>query len=91
MQEVIKLPIEDVELNVLDRISAFVLFAGRYPIPMSAEEMKAQRVPAGGRQVPGFFTADDFRVAELLLNRFTTALTPWLPRNGPRAMEPPTP
>ena len=34
MQEVIKLPIEDVELNVLDRISAFVLFAGRYPIPI---------------------------------------------------------
>lgn len=92
VQEVIELRIEDVELDVLDRISAFVRFAGRYPIPITAEEMKAQRVPAGGTQVPGFFTAEDFRVAELLLNRFTTSLRrPWLRGNGPPAIQPPTP
>jgi hypothetical protein len=89
VQEGTNLGVSDLELNVLDRISAFVLFAGRYPIPTTAAEMKAQRVPTGGTQAPGFFTQDDFRVAEMLLNRFKTALTPWLGNSVRVITEPP--
>jgi transposase len=34
---------------------------------------------AGGSQVPEFFSQEDFRIAELLANHFTTALNPFLP------------
>jgi hypothetical protein len=66
------------EINVLDRLSAFVLFAGRYPIPLNAEQMKPIRVPGRGKQVRHVFLSADFELAERLLNRFTRALNPFL-------------
>jgi hypothetical protein len=74
--------LSDIELNVLDRISSFVIFAGRYPVPKTPDQMTAVDVPTGGQQVPWMFTSEDFRCAELLLNRFTTALNPFLSRNS---------
>lgn len=79
VREVADVEVSEIELNVLDRISAFVLFAGRYPISTDAAAMRARPVPTGGTQVPRFFSQEDFRIAELLLNRFTTALNPLLP------------
>lgn len=73
-------PVSVEELNVLDRLSAFVLFAGRYPIPLNAEQMAPVNVPGRGKQVPHVFLGEDFRVAEALLNEFSTALNPFITR-----------
>lgn len=72
----VHLPLTDEELNVLDRLSAFVLFAGRSPVSLRPEEMKERNTPHRGKQVPTFFSEEDFQVARRLLNGFTTALSP---------------
>jgi hypothetical protein len=64
------------ELNVLDRLSAFILFAGRYPISKKPEAMAPIKVPGRGKQVPHVFLREDFRITRLMLNRFSTALNP---------------
>lgn len=74
------------EYGVLDRLSAFVLFAGRYPVPLKPEQMEPISVPGWGKQVPHFFSNDDFQTAELLLNRFSRFLNPYLP--PPPRLEP---
>jgi hypothetical protein len=76
VSEQVHLPLTDEELSVLDRLSAFVLFAGRYPVSLRPEEMKERKTSDGGRQVPTFFSEEDFQVAKRLLNGFTTALSP---------------
>jgi hypothetical protein len=62
------------ELNVLDRLSHFVRFAGRYPVPRRAEEMGPVPSYTGRRQVPSWFSSDDFDVTKRLLKLLTTAL-----------------
>jgi hypothetical protein len=74
----IVLPVTEEELSVLERLSAFVIFAGRYPIPLTPERMAPVKSLSGGAQVPHVFTPEDFQVANHLLNRFTTALNPFL-------------
>ncbi len=76
----IVLPVTEEELSVLERLSAFVIFAGRYPIPRTPEKMAPVKSLSGGTQVPHVFTPEDFQVANRLLNRFTTALNPFLNR-----------
>jgi hypothetical protein len=70
------LPLTEQELNVLDRLSAFVLFAGRYPVALRPDDMKERKTLDGDKQVPTFFSEEDFQVAKRLLNGFTTALNP---------------
>lgn len=53
------------ELDVLGRLSAFVVFAGRHPIATKA-----------GDAALGVFPRQDFKVAEQLLNRLTKVLNP---------------
>ncbi len=73
---VVHLPLTGEELAVLKRLSAFVEFAGRYPVPKRAESMAMTEGFDGGKQVPHVFTPADFQVADRLLNAFTTALNP---------------
>lgn len=73
---VFPLDLDAQELDTLDRLTAFVLFAGRYPIPTAAQQLSAVRLPTGGEQVPWFFSRTDFQVTERILNRLTTALNP---------------
>ena len=49
-----------------------------YPIPLTPERMAPVKSLSGGTQVPHVFTPEDFQVANRLLNRFTTALNPYL-------------
>ena len=67
------------EYNLLDRLTAFVVYAGRYPIPLNAEQSKPVTVAGRGKQVSSFFSATDFQTAELLLNRLSRFLNPYLP------------
>jgi hypothetical protein len=57
-----------VELDVLNRLSAFIRFAGRYPIPKTAQEMTPVSVPGRGKQAKSFFSKEDFGTAERLLD-----------------------
>lgn len=74
------LPLTNEELNVRDRLSALVSFAGRYPISVWPEQMKARMTAGGEKFVPGFFSDEDFAVASRLLNAFMTALNPYVNR-----------
>jgi hypothetical protein len=62
------------ELDALNRLTPFIRFAGRYPIPITPEEMKPRAVAGQGKIAPGFYSLADFAVAERLLNRMTTRL-----------------
>jgi hypothetical protein len=77
------LELSEDELNVLERLSRFIVFAGRSPVPKRPEEMKPKmglgRIP----QVPHFFSEADFDVTRQVLNRLTTALNPFLPDPKP--------
>jgi hypothetical protein len=73
------LVIEPDELNILDRLSSFVIFAGRYPVSLRPDDMKPITIPGRGKQVPQVFLRADCEVAERVLNRFTRALNPFLP------------
>ena len=60
------------ELDALRRLTPFVQFAGRYPVPIHAAAMTPRHVPGGkGPTVPHFFGRDDMATAEQLLNRLT--------------------
>jgi hypothetical protein len=69
------------ELNVLDRLSNFVIFAGRYPVSTRPEGMEPAKGLGVDEQAARFFSTADFNVATTLLNRLTTALNPFLPEN----------
>jgi hypothetical protein len=62
------------ELDALRRLTPFVRFAGRYPVPIHAAEMSPRRVPGRGTTVPHFYSREDMATAERLLNRLTTRL-----------------
>lgn len=53
------------ERDVLDRLSQFVLFAGRYPIPRNWQQSRPVPVEGKGKISPKFFGLDDFKVAEI--------------------------
>ena len=63
------------EFDALNRLSPFILFAGRYPISIRHEDMKPRRVAGRkGNTVPGFYSGKDFEVAEILRNRLMASL-----------------
>ena len=70
------------ELNVLHRLSAFIQFAGRYPIPVRASDLQSRNVPGRGKVHPGFFSLDDFRIAREMATRLIAEISGW-----PRRLE----
>ena len=63
------------ERPVLNRLSAFVKFAGRYPIPRLAEQ--AEPVDVKGRPViPQYFGLDDFALVATIWTRLRDQLGP---------------
>jgi hypothetical protein len=76
--DVVELDLSADELNVLERLSKFVIFAGRYPVSLKPEGMAPVKSLDGELQHPVFFSTADFGVTMRLLNRFTTALNPLL-------------
>jgi hypothetical protein len=45
----IKLTLSNLEKDTLRRLSHFIEYGGRYPLPKEAEKLQLTRAPAGGR------------------------------------------
>jgi hypothetical protein len=65
------------ERHVVNRLSAFVKFAGRYPIPTTAAAMTPVAHPRGGMIMPGFFLEEDWELAEAVVARLRQELRNW--------------
>ena len=63
------------EADVLERLSVFVRFAGRYPVPLTFNETKVRTRADGQKTSPRYFSKDDFETAESMENRLRTRLT----------------
>jgi hypothetical protein len=57
------------ESDVLQRLSKFVRFAGRYPVARTSDEMRPHAVSVIGKVDVGFFSKHDFRIAKSALNK----------------------
>jgi len=65
------------EKHLLKRLTAFIEYGGRYPIPVRAEDhLRLERVPGGGRAVLTYWAqpSDDKLFADLLARIETLAL-----------------
>jgi hypothetical protein len=60
------------ELDVLQRLSKFARFAGRYPVAKTTAEMKPDDLT---RTDVGFFSKKDFRTAESLFKKAVSAVS----------------
>ena len=65
-------PINDEERRILEKLSGFILFAGRYPIPRRWQQMR----PANGVS-PKFISKADLAIAEGLVERLQRDVLPW--------------
>jgi hypothetical protein len=65
------------EAALLERLTGFVKYAGRYPIPTTSEKIKAQRTGGGVQVSPRFVTATELRLAERMATRLMREVLPW--------------
>jgi len=64
------------ERAVLTRLTNFILYAGRYPIPVRVEQMKP--VGTNGRTVArGYISGAELDTAEAIANRLMLEVEPW--------------
>jgi hypothetical protein len=49
LADALSLLLSDEERHLMSRLSRYVEYAGRYPIPKKAERLRPERVPSGGR------------------------------------------
>jgi hypothetical protein len=73
------------ETDVLDRLSKFVRFAGRYPVAKKPEEMQPYEVPMVGKVDVDFFSKQDFRTVQSILNKIISQIS------GKKRRVPPSP
>jgi hypothetical protein len=72
---VLQLTLSDLEKDVLRRLSHFMKFAGRYPVPKDAEELRLTRTPRGGRATAGHWsTPGDQVLFDALVSRVDNLL-----------------
>jgi hypothetical protein len=65
------------ERSALNRLTDFVVFAGRYPIPVRVQDMRPVK-DAGGRTVARrYITSEELETAEALANRLMREVEPW--------------
>ncbi len=62
---------------MLERMSAFVKFAGRYPIPTTPEQMKPTQNAKGQKVAPTFFSSREFELAINLAKRLMDEVLPY--------------
>jgi hypothetical protein len=65
------------ERAVVGRLTDFVLFAGRYPIPVKVENMKPIKRPGGQTVARGYIARQELETAEALANRLMREVEPW--------------
>jgi len=63
------------EKNVLARLSKFAVFAGRYPVGKTPETMKPSDDMYLNRVDVGYFSKQDFRVAQSVLNKIISLVS----------------
>lgn len=65
------------EEAVLGKLTAFVKFAGRYPIATTWEQIKPVRIGKNPVESPKFVSKEDLDVADRLANRLMEVVSPW--------------
>jgi hypothetical protein len=69
--------LSDDEASVLNKLTRFVMFAGRYPIATTWEQMKPVKNGRADTESPMFISQRDLDVAEALAARLMQAVLPW--------------
>lgn len=72
-----KVKVSVAERAVLERLSGFVKFAGRYPVATTPEQMKPKKIPGGKKVAPTFITNAELELAEALASRLMKNVEPW--------------
>ena len=72
-----KVKVSPSERAVLERLSGFVKFAGRYPVATASEQMKPKKMPGGKKVTPTFITTPELELAEALASRLMEDVEPW--------------
>jgi hypothetical protein len=67
---------------VLRRLSVFVVFAGRYPVPTTWEQLKPTKALDGELATPKFMGAEEFVLAERIVARLRSEFLPRRIRNN---------
>jgi len=67
------------ERAVLQRLSGFIKWGGRYPIPTTADQMKPSSTGGGPTVAPNYVSAQELKLAEDLARRLMTEVEPWRP------------
>jgi len=71
--DVASYPINSDERRVLDKLTSFILFSGRYPIATRWEKMR----PTIDSGFPYYMSQSDFQIAELLAERLHRDVRTW--------------
>ncbi len=75
LAEVLQLTLDGLEKDVLRRLSHFVEYGGRYPVPKDAEKLQLTRSPRGGRSsATHWMTPSDELTFDALIKRLDQLL-----------------
>ena len=66
------------ELELLERLSWFISWAGRYPVPLSAGQMLPKNMENSGQVIPRVISVEDLKKADGLAVRLLEEATPWI-------------
>jgi hypothetical protein len=65
------------ERSVVGRLIDFVVFAGRYPVPVRVEQLKPVKRPGGETVARRYISCEELETAEALVNRLMREVEPW--------------
>ena len=65
------------DLELLERLSWFVVWAGRYPLPGTAEQMMPRTMDKSRRVIPRVIRVEEVQRADELAERLHDQATPW--------------
>jgi hypothetical protein len=72
---VLELTLSDLEKDTLRRLSHFIEYGGRYPVPKDAEKLQLTRTPRGGRAAANTWaTPSDYLLFDAVVNRLDQLL-----------------
>ena len=77
LADVAQVIVSNEETAVLQRLSAFITFAGRYPISKKWQQMKPTKTENCGVVAPKYFSVVEMELAERLAARLMAEVLPW--------------
>ena len=63
------------ERSILDRLTDFIVYAGRYPVPSKMEGMEPVKTPDGHTVARGYISSAELEMAETLTNKLMQKIT----------------